>query len=109
MPRAEVQKHISEGTDPWGPPDERDSEETPFMHPGRIVARYAYCGQHRPHSVKWNFNCDRLGADGRCTQYEDRPNICRLYESKSDLLCIEFDGSYKGCLNLYREKEKTDE
>ena len=100
MPRAEVQKHISEGTDPWD--GSRDGELTPFMHPARIARRHAYRGQHKPHGVTWAFNCDRLGKDGRCMQYEDRPTICRSYEPKTDLLCIEYDGNYKGALSLYK-------
>ena len=100
MPRAEVDKHIAEGTDPWN--GNREGELTPFMHPARIARRYAYRGQHKPHGVIWAFNCDRLGKDGRCMQYEDRPTICRSYEPKTDLLCIEYDGNYKGALSLYK-------
>ena len=25
------------------------------------------------------YTCDRLGADGRCTAYEERPLVCRGY------------------------------
>src|SRR5438876_10000071 len=25
------------------------------------------------------YTCDRLGADGRCTAYEERPLVCRRY------------------------------
>lgn len=106
MPRAEVQKHVSEGTDPWD--GNCDGELTPFMHPNRIATRYAFRGEHKPHGVIWAFSCDRLGADGRCTQYEDRPRLCRTYEPKDDLLCIEYDGTYKGALTLYR-RENNDE
>lgn len=37
-------------------------------------------------------DCDRLGADGRCTDYENRPDVCRNYDPLSDALCIEFVG-----------------
>ena len=105
MPRAEVQKHIDEGTDPWDGPDYADGEPTPFMHPIRISSRYIHKGEKKPHGVTWGFSCDRLGHDGRCMQYEDRPQVCRGYEPKSDLLCIEYDGTHKGYLSLYREGE----
>lgn len=107
MHRDEVDKHIAEGTCPWT--GEPDGEKTPFMHPMRITSRYIYRGQRKPHGVKWGFECDRLGKDGRCMQYEDRPPMCRNYEPKEDLLCIEFDGSYKGYLTLYRKTGDSDE
>lgn len=34
------------------------------------------------------WSCERLGPDGRCTQYEDRPELCRRYEPLQDSLCI---------------------
>ena len=108
MHRDDVDKHVAEGTDPWGEPGQRDGEATPFMHPIRITGRLAYRGQHKPHGVKWGFSCDRLGPDGRCMQYEDRPSICRSYKPKTDLLCIEYDGTYKGYLTLYREGDTDD-
>lgn len=35
----------------------------------------------------WRYWCPRLGHDGRCTDYENRPNLCRDYEAMSDALC----------------------
>ncbi|MCH8243551.1 MAG: hypothetical protein IH897_13215 [Planctomycetes bacterium] len=102
MHRGEVDKHIAEATCPWTGEDD-GGEKMPFMHPIRVTTRYAYRGQHKPHGVKWGFSCDRLGKDGRCMQYEDRPEVCRNYEPKTDLLCIEYQGSHKGYLTLYRE------
>lgn len=37
-------------------------------------------------------SCDLLGADGRCTDYENRPGVCRDYQPLSDPLCVEFVG-----------------
>lgn len=34
--------------------------------------------------------CDLLGEDGRCTDYENRPQLCRSFEARSDPLCVEF-------------------
>jgi Fe-S-cluster containining protein len=36
---------------------------------------------------EWRFACPLLGADGRCTDYERRPQICRNYEPGQDGLC----------------------
>jgi Fe-S-cluster containining protein len=37
-------------------------------------------------------SCDKLDKDGRCGDYENRPNVCRVYEPLSDNLCAEFVG-----------------
>lgn len=102
MPRAEVYQHTAEGTDPWG--GSNTTEETPQFQPIRISGRYSDEGQHKPHGVSWSFSCDWLGEDGRCTDYKNRPKLCRSYKPKSDLLCIEYDGSFKGVMRLYRKK-----
>lgn len=41
----------------------------------------------------WRFSCPKLGADGRCTIYDDRPDLCRTYEPMSDGLCVHYQGS----------------
>lgn len=33
------------------------------------------------------WSCTRLGPDGRCTRYEDRPQVCRSYQPMDDALC----------------------
>lgn len=38
-------------------------------------------------NAEWRFWCPRLGRDGRCTDYEHRPKLCRLYEPGTDRLC----------------------
>jgi Fe-S-cluster containining protein len=42
------------------------------------------------------FNCTRLGSDGRCTDYENRPELCRAYQAGDDALCAEFEQTLKG-------------
>ncbi len=37
-------------------------------------------------------SCDRLDENGRCSDYDNRPNVCRLYDPLSDSLCCEFVG-----------------
>lgn len=38
----------------------------------------------------WRFWCPLLGRDGRCTDYENRPALCRTYQSGEDALCAEW-------------------
>lgn len=33
------------------------------------------------------FSCPRLGEDGRCTIYEERPDLCRSFVPTSSPLC----------------------
>ena len=40
----------------------------------------------------WHWSCPRLGADGRCSQYKDRPRLCRDFEPRSDRLCVMYSG-----------------
>ncbi len=105
MLREEVYQHTAEGTDPWG--GHNTTEETPQFRPIRVAGRYIHPGQHKPHGVTWSFSCDWLGEDGRCMDYKNRPKLCRSYKPKSDLLCIEYDGSLKGKMWSY-PKEQTD-
>ena len=36
---------------------------------------------------RWLLWCPVLGRDGRCTDYENRPALCRSFEAGSDPLC----------------------
>ena len=49
-----------------------------------------------PERVSVMFDCTRVGEDGRCTQYEDRPELCKLYEAGSDSLCAMHVQKLKG-------------
>lgn len=42
------------------------------------------------------FDCRNLGADGRCSKYEDRPFVCSDYEPGIDGLCAEHVMKFKG-------------
>ena len=46
-----------------------------------VAKRYSY------HIDTWYFSCPVLGEDGLCTDYKNRPEICRNYKPKSDGLC----------------------
>lgn len=39
---------------------------------------------------RWSWSCTALGGDGRCTIYETRPQLCRLYAPGQDRLCVHF-------------------
>lgn len=36
----------------------------------------------------FTYNCPALDADGRCSIYENRPQLCRDYQPGSDPLCV---------------------
>lgn len=44
----------------------------------------------------WTFECVLIGADGRCTEYETRPQLCRDFEPGSDRLCVHWRGAEAG-------------
>lgn len=57
----------------------------PFLPLYRVPAK------HRgPYDGGWRFWCPLLGRDGRCTDYENRPETCRDFEPLSDPLCFHF-------------------
>lgn len=37
---------------------------------------------------RWRFWCPLLGRDGRCTDYEHRPEVCALFKPGGDPLCV---------------------
>lgn len=41
----------------------------------------------RTRAHHWLYWCPLLGRDGRCTDYENRPDLCRTYQAGSDMLC----------------------
>lgn len=41
----------------------------------------------------WTWNCPKVSADGRCTIYDTRPDLCRNYAPASDGLCVHFGGA----------------
>lgn len=43
--------------------------------------------------IYWRFSCPKLGPDGRCTIYRNRPEPCRNFEPASEKLCVHFKGS----------------
>ena len=49
----------------------------------------------RLYSAK-TFGCPKLLPNGRCGDYENRPEICRIFEPASDQLCVHFRGAEAG-------------
>ena len=45
---------------------------------------------------EWRFDCPLLGEDGRCTDYERRPQVCRNYEPGQDGLCALYVENLEG-------------
>jgi Fe-S-cluster containining protein len=102
MNRVSVQKHVREGTDPYG---KFTTDKMPFV-PLRTSTFYTARGQHKPGSVVWLFMCPKLDRDGRCTIYSRRPKICRIYEPGCDRMCAHYTGKWKGSMRLYEEKKE---
>lgn len=68
----------------------RSSEPLPF-EPLETVATFAVAfGEPEAGRLysTWAWSCPALGADGRCTIYDHRPQVCRNYEPASDGLCV---------------------
>lgn len=47
-------------------------------------------------AVVVRFGCNKLGEDGRCSDYENRPILCQTYEPASDPLCAEYVRQLRG-------------
>lgn len=49
----------------------------------------------RPYA-QFLWSCPKLTADGRCSIYDDRPDLCRKFEAGSDPLCVHWRGAEAG-------------
>lgn len=102
MSRAEVMRHVQEGSNPY---DGR-YEPMPMLRPLRPAAHHAKSGAHKPESVKWHFECTNLDPEtGKCMDYENRPKMCRVYEPETDVMCAHYKGSWKGYLKGYAKAD----
>lgn len=63
----------------------------PF-EPLEAIEEWTDAATGRPYAAFW-YSCPRLGPDGRCTDYENRPQLCRTYQAGSDGLCVHFMGA----------------
>lgn len=43
---------------------------------------------HQDEYGRWRFWCTNLQPDGRCGDYEGRPELCRTYNEGYDGLCV---------------------
>lgn len=46
--------------------------------------------------TKLLYSCTRLADNGKCSDYENRPELCKVYQPKQDWLCCEYDRTFKG-------------
>lgn len=106
MPREEVQECIAEGRHPTDPGT--FIEALPFV-PLRRMWYEAPNGAHKPKDCVWLFRCPKLGEDGRCTVYEHRPEVCRVYEPGEDVMCVHYTGPWRGKMSRTRTKEGGDD
>ena len=72
----------------WQPLDKRRSAKgvQRFLNKRRL-------GIFKPHSIRddgsWMITCPKLGADGRCSDYDNRPELCRSFRPGcGDGLCL---------------------
>ena len=57
----------------------------------------------------WMFWCPKIGRDGRCTIYAERPALCVAYAPKQDGLCAEYETPMQQLgAELLKEREKAD-
>lgn len=64
----------------------------PFVAVKQTSGLYTDDETGRPYAT-YEFSCPKLGDNGRCTIYRNRPEICRIYEPLSDGLCVHFGGA----------------
>ncbi|WP_435018499.1 YkgJ family cysteine cluster protein [Tundrisphaera sp. TA3] len=69
----------------------KDWANFPFT-PNEKLNTYTEEGSGRTYS-EWNYNCRNLLPSGRCGDYENRPELCRIYEPASDGLCVHYQGA----------------
>lgn len=101
MPRVEVQKWLSEGGDPTG----SGSDCCPVPFEAIIPCKFfGDEGATSPQTVHWLVSCPRIDDDGRCSDYETRPQVCRKFEPKAGSLCCEFEGPWDDILKPYAKE-----
>lgn len=55
---------------------------------GRMHSMFEALRPYGDGSGVWLFRCTALRADGRCGDYENRPQLCRSYQAGQDGLCV---------------------
>lgn len=66
----------------------RSFEPLPFVPLRRTTGREGY--DPTSPTEYWLFGCPKLGADGRCTIYQSRPQTCQVYKPGSDPMCVHY-------------------
>jgi Fe-S-cluster containining protein len=54
---------------------------------------------------RWRFWCPLLGADGRCTDYANRPRLCSDFTAGTDALCAEYRPEPTGIVDLQADSQ----
>lgn len=79
--------HLQWG-DGWTPHAETPLDAIVIM--ARAWLPFVPLGKTKDGALIWS--CPLLDADGRCGDYENRPQLCRDYQPQEDPLCVEFIG-----------------
>jgi Fe-S-cluster containining protein len=56
-----------------------------------------------PSYVSVKFKCTKLGEDGRCTDYANRPGFCRTYEPGVEELCVMYKPKVTESNSMFKE------
>lgn len=72
----------------------------PFVALDVLQGPWIHTAPGDPHDgreyVRHVWGCPKLDGAGRCTIYDDRPDLCRRFEPGSDRLCVHFGGAEAG-------------
>ena len=71
-----------------------------FLYPIRPGLKDYWRGK-----VRVQFGCSRLNKDGLCSDYENRPDLCKTYMPQQDPLCCEYIHTLKGIPIILKEIE----
>ena len=78
----------------WKQDADKDMAERglPFVAMSPVIESISDAGG----AVLVRFACNKLGKDGRCSDYENRPILCQTYAPASDPICAEHVRKLRG-------------
>lgn len=81
--------HLSGGGLPTGSADKQTALEALVEMAKRALPFVASeKREYWPGHLSWWYTCPLLDNEGRCSDYENRPDLCREYQPLEDGLCV---------------------